>query len=575
MKGQMYSKLKNVYVKDTWHNEKVPLDIVITVEQTFRDNEKTIFITASDENDPLFYITSNVTEESFRTIKESQDLVVSFDGFPNQIIQLLNNSDVTSDDGPKFKLLIQDEYMGNKIYKGPKYVLKIIELNEFKNLCHLAIEMSKPSDADVAKNICKKMTSIKNLIELKDKETEHLKRELLKLHNEVANKSNELEKFQSSMNHEKINLTAKQEQIIDQWKEKYEKLDAERMKQLREMHEEMIAQQERLSSSLQATIKSQNKEIQSLLTQSENRSEQISEMSIRMKTLESKNKTLIEETTSLINTNDNLISDRDIKKKIIERMQNHISSLENEIKQNTKLLQKQNNYYDISNKLQEQLSNVLKENEELKKHNEDNFKSICDELKQANRIIKKLHDSNQEQAQKLIFSKNIALKQKEDICKYESENTKLSKSLEEKTSSIENLNIQLLETKSRLSVVEQNLKEKEERLASNDKVIHWLNSKLNNCEIVAKSSSNCGVLSETTDATRNVNVKSTEKFSTSTPATAETDNIKPKSSANVRKLNSKTLSSNISETLTNNTKRSAPIRRVMYGPLSSAPYFAA
>ncbi|XP_026809256.1 spindle assembly abnormal protein 6 homolog isoform X1 [Rhopalosiphum maidis] len=574
MKGQMYSKLKNVYIKDTWHNEKVPLDIVITVEQTFRDNEKTIFISASDENDPLFYITANVTEESFRTIKESQDLVVCFDGFPNQIIQLLNNSDATGDDGPKFKLLIQDECMGNKIYKGPKYVLKIIELNEFKNLCHLAIEMSKASDSDVAKNICKKMTSIKNIIELKDKETDNLKRELLKLHNELANKNIELEKCQSSMNHEKINLTTKQEQIIDQWKEKYEKLDAERMKQLREMHEEMIAQQERLSTSLQATIKSQNKEIQSLLTQSENRSEQISEMSIRIKTLESKNKTLIEETTSLINTNENLISDRDIKKKIIERMQNHILSLENEIKQNTKLLQKQNNYYDISNKLQEQLSIVVKENEELKKHNEDNLKSMCDELKQANKIIKKLHDSNQEQTQKLMLSKDIALKQKEDILRYQSENTKLSKSLEEKTSSIENLNIQLLETKNRLTVVEQNLKEKEERLASNDKVIHWLNSKLNNCEIVAKSSSNCGVLSETTNVTKNANVKSMEKFSTSTPATTETDNINLKSS-NGRKLNSKTLSSNISETLTNNTKRSAPIRRVMYGPLSSAPYFAA
>lgn len=61
------------------------------------------------------------------------------------------------------------------------------------------------------------------------------------------------------------------------------------------------------------------------------------------------------------------------------------------------------------------------------------------------------------------------MKQKEDIHKYQSENTKLSKSLEEKTSSIETLNIQLLETKSRLTVVEHNLKEKEERLASNDK----------------------------------------------------------------------------------------------------------
>lgn len=61
------------------------------------------------------------------------------------------------------------------------------------------------------------------------------------------------------------------------------------------------------------------------------------------------------------------------------------------------------------------------------------------------------------------------MKQKEDILRYQSENTKLSKSLEEKSSSIENLNIQLLETKNKLTIVEQSLKEKEERLASNDK----------------------------------------------------------------------------------------------------------
>jgi len=47
------------------------------------------------------------------------------------------------------------------MYKGTKYVFKIIELNEFKNLCHLAVEMSKASDADVAKHICEKITAIK------------------------------------------------------------------------------------------------------------------------------------------------------------------------------------------------------------------------------------------------------------------------------------------------------------------------------------------------------------------------------------------------------------------------------
>lgn len=50
-----------------------------------------------------------------------------------------------------------------------------------------------------------------------------------------------------------------------------------------------------------------------------------------------------------------------------------------------------------------------------------------------------------------------------------SENKQLSKSLEEKISSYDNLNVQFLETKNRLTSIEQNLKEKEDRLANNDK----------------------------------------------------------------------------------------------------------
>jgi len=59
---------------------------------------------------------------------------------------------------------------------------------------------------------------------LKDKEIENMQRELLKLQNEVVNKNIELERFQSSMNHEKMNFTSRQEKIINQWKDKYEKV---------------------------------------------------------------------------------------------------------------------------------------------------------------------------------------------------------------------------------------------------------------------------------------------------------------------------------------------------------------
>lgn len=59
---------------------------------------------------------------------------------------------------------------------------------------------------------------------MKNKETNDLKQELLKIRNEVSNKNNELEKCKSSMDYEKVNLTAKQEKINVEWKEKYEKV---------------------------------------------------------------------------------------------------------------------------------------------------------------------------------------------------------------------------------------------------------------------------------------------------------------------------------------------------------------
>lgn len=84
------------------------------------------------------------------------------------------------------------------------------------------------------------------------------------------------------------------------------------------------------------------------------------------------------------------------------------------------------------------------------------------------------------------MSKDIALKQKEEIHRFQSENIQLSKSYEEKASKVENLNIELLETKNKLSAVEQTLKDKEERLASNDKgnTFNVIQFKANNNTII-------------------------------------------------------------------------------------------
>lgn len=40
MKELMYSKVKNIHVKDSWHNENIPLEIIVTVEQIYNNNAK-------------------------------------------------------------------------------------------------------------------------------------------------------------------------------------------------------------------------------------------------------------------------------------------------------------------------------------------------------------------------------------------------------------------------------------------------------------------------------------------------------------------------------------------------------
>lgn len=56
MKKLMYSKRKTVYVKDTWHNDKIPLDIILTVEQIYHNNEKVRY-NFNEIFKPLFNLT--------------------------------------------------------------------------------------------------------------------------------------------------------------------------------------------------------------------------------------------------------------------------------------------------------------------------------------------------------------------------------------------------------------------------------------------------------------------------------------------------------------------------------------
>ncbi|XP_003374485.1 hypothetical protein Tsp_03681 [Trichinella spiralis] len=140
---------------------------MVPFEPISENSPKGLCIELSRDDDPLFLYTSSIFEDDFQHIKEQQNLLISFDAFPNKLIELLEcalfedskpepkyvlNFYCTSSDFPHWNGTRKSEFQA---------MIEIAESNQFKHLVHIALIFEVANQNLLQKHLCSLVSSLK------------------------------------------------------------------------------------------------------------------------------------------------------------------------------------------------------------------------------------------------------------------------------------------------------------------------------------------------------------------------------------------------------------------------------
>ncbi|KAG2499100.1 hypothetical protein HYH03_003283 [Edaphochlamys debaryana] len=117
-------------------------------------NLRILRIHISSDADLYFLHTLEVSEEDFQSLKNEQGILVDFASFPGKIISLLEKC-ITAQpgDSPRFQAVMT--------VRGGESVFKILEINDFKQLPHIALAFRPGNDSVVKQFLAFRLTEVK------------------------------------------------------------------------------------------------------------------------------------------------------------------------------------------------------------------------------------------------------------------------------------------------------------------------------------------------------------------------------------------------------------------------------
>lgn len=158
----------------------------------------------ADDEDPCFLYSLIIADEDFKVLKAQQGLLVDFDNFATQLINLLEQCQAQVST-PKFLLLLTEE--------NADWTLKLVETNNFKHLCHLSLNISRSSDAEVKTHMAMKIKHLKETVLRKNRDAVGMEARLNELTIKLDLKTREVEqlehRFVAEKNELQMNLSQK------------------------------------------------------------------------------------------------------------------------------------------------------------------------------------------------------------------------------------------------------------------------------------------------------------------------------------------------------------------------------
>lgn len=346
-------------------------------------------IKLTDENDPYFLFTTAMTSKDYEVCRISQGFLVTFEEFPAQVVRFLDLCKLgTSPQSAKYTLCLEEGRDSNSDLNSPTiFVLKVIEINFFKQSCHLALQLNAASD----KEIIQQMSSlIKRLKENGNKYCSiinELEEKLAESIRSFESKSREYDDLSKRWQDEKRNWKTSQCRELEKEKEQ--------LTQVKEnLENKFLSERNEIEDKFKSKIKKLEEELARSRHEHEvlSKKESLVEASCRqrcnkMELLEKENASLLSDVVALRKRNNQLDKECYDKEANLNMLITKSAVLEQEVKDKRLLVTKQQELLRLASDNKSRLEEIINDKETILKKKQETLKSITDELVTANQLL--------------------------------------------------------------------------------------------------------------------------------------------------------------------------------------------
>jgi len=161
----IFSDLVSMRIKPAAREEYVA-SITVRLRPDNAAHPRSLLLELTDESDLFFYHSLLLSEGDFHTLKSEQRLLVDFQSFPLQLVELLRRCMETSDSPAGTALSLNSAASGASSLRivacldcssGGESTFNIIESNQFRELTHIGLKLRAGTDDTVKKHLAGKL----------------------------------------------------------------------------------------------------------------------------------------------------------------------------------------------------------------------------------------------------------------------------------------------------------------------------------------------------------------------------------------------------------------------------------
>ncbi|CDW55798.1 Spindle assembly abnormal protein 6 homolog [Trichuris trichiura] len=396
------------------------------------------------EDDPLLLLTTTILQEDYYRMKESQSLLVDFQSFPQKLIDLLELVlfEATKME-PRFAIEVQiSSSKTGELAKENTARLEVVEVNRFRRLTHLYIELQSAATEQLQEHLCSLVVGL-------TRERTDLQKQIFQLDEEL--------KKEKKKEEENVKL---QELQLDSLRKRFSKTVAE----LREEHEKEKTKLENTVAKIKQDLQAESDQLQTSMSE-------LKVAQIKCASINSENNKLRQE---IDDANREVVE----AEKVINQLQTRLCGAEQE------LLEKESALLENEERLQHLLANLRRLEDTIEKQAaiisqlQAKYADQVDETQKGIHILRRFKEEITETNRKASLRAQIAVQQEKKVEQYEVELNRMRKKME----SLQDENNQLADKINRKTneVVEltKSLDDVKAQLEGKEKIICYLNKSM-------------------------------------------------------------------------------------------------